>query len=318
MNPEPRPGPEPPPALAVAVVCYLTHLSNEVSASPCTVRSYMNSLGQFLDFARKTLGHDSPPLEALTTRLSRAWLAYLGSPERGLAPASISGKLSALRSFTAWCFKRGLVARDPAEALRPPPLPKTLPHVLGVEEVQTLMEQPNIKRPGGLRDRAILETLYSTGCRAAEALALDVTDVDLAEGLATVKGKGKKERLGILGPEATYYLLEYINRGRPSFVEGVDPAPGALFLNATHGTRLSTHALDYLFKNYARSAGLDASKATPHTLRHSFATHLLNNGANIREVQELLGHKSIATTVHYTQLSPRKVQDEYRKSHPRA
>ncbi len=181
--------------------------------------------------------------------------------------------------------------------------------------MQRLLQAPPADTPFGLRDRALLETLYSAGLRVSELTGLNVEDVDLAEGLATVRGKGRRERLALFGPPAQKALKRWLE-GRAAVMGEFRQPPPALFLNKS-GTRLSSRSVGRLLEKYLKQAGLDP-RTSPHTLRHSFATHLLDNGADIRSVQELLGHKSLSTTQIYTHVTTTRLQESYDKAHPRA
>jgi integrase/recombinase XerC len=207
--------------------------------------------------------------------------------------------------------RQGVLASNPAAGLRGPRQEKRLPHFVARDDMLRLLAAPPADTPLGLRDRALLETLYSAGLRVSELTGLDVADVDLGEGAATVRGKGKRERLAMLGPPA----VEAIRTWLPAR-EALARTGTALFLNK-NGTRLSARSVGRLLEKYLSLAGLDP-RTTPHTLRHSFATHLLDAGADIRSVQELLGHRSLGTTQIYTHVSTQRLRDSYHKAHPRA
>jgi integrase/recombinase XerC len=244
----------------------------------------------------------------LTTRLLRGYLVWLH--EQGYSRATVARRLAAVRSWCRFLCRQGLLASSPATGLRGPRQNKKLPHFLGQEDIARLLTAPPADSPLGLRDRAILETLYSAGLRVGELTGLDVTDLDLEGGVATVRGKGRRERLALLGKDAVDAVRLWLTaRGT------LRPGP-ALFLNK-NGTRLTARSVGRLLEKYLAQAGLDP-RTSPHTLRHSFATHLLDNGADIRSVQELLGHRSLATTQIYTHVTTNKLRDSYHKAHPRA
>jgi integrase/recombinase XerC len=296
-----------------ALAEFLRHLALERNASAHTVKSYREDLMQALEFFRTRLGDKSPRPGQLTTRLLRAHLAWLS--EQGYARSTIGRRLAAIRSWCRFLCRQGTLSANPAMGLRGPRQDKKLPHFVSREDMARLLETPPAGTPLGLRDRAILETLYSAGLRVSELTGLDAGDVDLTEGVATVRGKGRKERLALLGPPAvaalTLWLPERQNLAGPRAA-----GQPALFLNR-NGTRLSSRSVGRLLEKYLARAGLDR-RTSPHTLRHSFATHLLDAGADIRSVQELLGHRSLATTQIYTHVSTQRLRDSYHKAHPRA
>jgi integrase/recombinase XerC len=277
------------------------------------VKSYREDLTQALDFFRARLNGQAAGPAALTTRLLRAWLAWLH--EQGYARSTVARRLAAVRSWCRFLCRQGTLAQNPAAGLRGPRQDKKLPHFVGREDMARLLAAPPADTPLGLRDRALLETLYSAGLRVSELTGLNVDDLDLADGLATVRGKGKRERLALLGPPA----VEALERWLPQRAALAGPRAAtqpALFLNRS-GTRLTSRSVGRLLEKYLAAAGLDP-RTSPHTLRHSFATHLLDAGADIRSVQELLGHRSLGTTQIYTHVSTQRLRDSYHKAHPRA
>jgi integrase/recombinase XerC len=296
-----------------ALAEFLRHLALEKNSSAHTVKAYREDLTQALVFFRARLGQQNPAPDRLTTRVLRAYLAWLH--EQGYAKTTVSRRVSAVRSWCRFLCRQGVLSANPADGLRGPRQDKRLPHFLGVEDVLRLLDAPPADAPLGLRDRALLETLYSAGLRVSELTGLNVEDVDLGEGLATVRGKGRKERLALLGPPALSALRRWLD-GRAAVTAGLSRAQPALFLNKS-GTRLSSRSVGRLLEKYLKQAGLDP-RTSPHTLRHSFATHLLDNGADIRSVQELLGHRSLSTTQIYTHVTTHRLQESYDKAHPRA
>jgi integrase/recombinase XerC len=296
-----------------ALAEFLRHLALEKNASAHTVKSYREDLTQALDFFRTRLGQQDPAPDRLTTRVLRAWLAWLH--EQGYAKTTVARRVSAVRSWCRFLCRQGTLTANPADSLRGPRQDKRLPHFLSVEDVLRLLDAPPADAPLGVRDRALLETLYSAGLRVSELTGLNVEDVDLAEGLMTVRGKGRRERLALLGPPSLSALQRWLE-ARPAVVGGLARPPAAMFLNK-RGTRLSSRSVGRLLEKYLKQAGLDP-RTSPHTLRHSFATHLLDNGADIRSVQELLGHRSLSTTQIYTHVTPHRLQESYAKAHPRA
>jgi integrase/recombinase XerC len=296
-----------------ALAEFLRHLALEKNASPHTVKSYREDLAQAVGFFRTRLGQQDPAPDRLTTRVLRAYLAWLH--EQGYAKTTVARRVSAVRSWCRFLCRQGSLTANPADGLRGPRQDKKLPHFLALGDVMRLLEAPPADTPLGLRDRAVLETLYSAGLRVSELTGLNVEDVDLSEGLATVRGKGRKERLALLGPPALAALREWLG-ARGTVAGGLKRPQPALFLNK-NGTRLSSRSVGRLLEKYLKQAALDP-RTSPHTLRHSFATHLLDNGADIRSVQELLGHRSLSTTQIYTHVTTHRLQESYDKAHPRA
>jgi len=248
----------------------------------------------------------------LTPRILRHWLLTLD--ERGLSRPTIQRKLSAARSFLRHLLERGEIEVHPAEGLRPAREKRSLPGALEEREVELLLDAPDVTTPRGWRDRAMLECMYSAGTRAAETVGLDRADLDLARGVARVRGKGRKERLAPIGSFAARALSDYLSdpkRPRPRA-----DAANAVFLNP-RGGRLTTRSLGRVVDGAAATAGLKRH-VTPHTLRHSFATHLLDRGADLRSVQELLGHAHLVTTQIYTHVSVERLRRIYEQAHPRA
>jgi integrase/recombinase XerC len=296
-----------------ALADYLRYLSLERNASPHTVKSYREDLHQAVEFFTTAPAGAARTPEQVTPRLVRAYLAWLH--ERRYAKATIARRLAAVRSWFRYLCRQGVLPANPADALRGPRQERRLPHFLTEADLLRLLEAPPTDDPFGLRDRAILETLYSAGLRVGELVGLEVEDLDLEAGLATVRGKGKKERLAVLGKPALKALARWL-AARADLLHANQRAAAAVFLNK-HGTRLTARSVGRLVAKYLAQAGLDP-RTSPHTLRHSFATHLLDRGADIRSVQELLGHASLSTTQVYTHLTTRRLHDTYRQAHPRA
>jgi integrase/recombinase XerC len=289
-----------------ALAEFLRHLALERNASEHTVKSYREDLTQALGFLAEKLGKIGP--ERLTTRHMRAYLAWLH--EQGYAKTTIARRIAAVRSWCRFLCRQGTLQSNPAEGLRGPRQDKKLPNFLAPDDLAKLLTTPPADTPFGCRDRAILETLYSAGVRVSELTGLNVDDVDMNDGCAIVRGKGKRERLVLLGGECRDALRTWLG-----FRENLSKTP-ALFVNKS-GTRLTSRSVGRLLEKYLAQAGLDP-RASPHTLRHSFATHLLDAGADIRSVQELLGHRSLSTTQVYTHVTTVRLKDSYHKAHPRA
>jgi len=292
---------------------FLTHLGLEKNASEKTVKSYREDLTQVLTFARERLNKNHIDPADWSTRLLRAFLAWLHDQQ--YSKATIARRLAATRSFGKFLCRQGVMTENPAKSLRGPRLDKQLPHFLTVADVQRLLAAPVDADWAGLRDRAILETIYSAGIRVSEAVGLDLADVELNDGVMTVRGKGKKERLALLGPDAVKAIDAWLTH-RAALIEEAKVRTNAVFLNKAGG-RLTTRSVGRLLEKYLKLAGLDP-RTSPHTLRHSFATHMLDAGADIRGVQELLGHKSLSTTQIYTHVTTQRLQQSYKKAHPRA
>ncbi len=290
------------------------HLLVERNASPHTLKGYAEDLLQFLDYADAAGlgGWDEVELRHL-----RAFMAQL--TEQGYARRSVARKLASLRSFFRFRVRTGAAARNPAVGLFTPKLEKRLPAVLRPAEVEALLGAPDLTTPLGLRDAALLETLYSSGMRVSELVALTVTAVTTCNGPLRVVGKGHKERTVFLGRAAREAVGLYLRDGRPR-LRGARRKPGpetdALFLNK-NGTPLSDRSVRTVVERCVAATALDAG-VTPHSLRHSFATHLLENGADLRAVQELLGHASLSTTQLYTHLTRERLREVYDQAHPRA
>jgi integrase/recombinase XerD len=287
---------------------FLGSLEIERGASHNTLLAYRRDLESFCAFLRAerlAVGDAGP--DTLTR--------YLGSlRRRGLGSRSVARHLSAVRGLYRHLLEAGLIARDPTERVDTPRPPRRLPRTLSMRDVVLLVETPDIARADGLRDRALLELLYASGLRASEALALRIEDVNLSAGYVVPTGKGSRQRLVPVGAHALRWVRLYLKTARPALVKRADA--GRLFVNR-FGRPMSRQALWGLLKRCARRADLRAA-VSPHTLRHCFASHLLERGADLRSVQAMLGHADISTTQIYTHLSSRAVRDMYMRFHPRA
>ena len=280
-------------------------------ASPHTVKAYAEDLRQFSEYAAAQGVTD---VHVVDTALLRAFLAHLEAHD--LARASRARKTAALRSFFAYLTRQRLLPRSPALGLRGVKTERRLPKYLRPDEIESLLSAPKLDTDLGLRDRALLETLYASGMRAGELVTLGVADVNYDEGVIRVIGKGQKERVTLLGRQAVQSLERYLRKARPALVFAAEHDCGALFVNR-YGGRLSDRGVRKLFDRYCTEAS-STLKITPHVLRHTFATHLLSNGADLRLIQELLGHASVTTTQTYTHVSTERLQEVYAKAHPRA
>lgn len=288
---------------------FLVGLAASRGASEHTLRAYGRDLEELCAFCDER-GIEDPA--AISPRTLRAFLLRLD--ERDLARASVQRKLSAVRSFFRQLQREGYVEVNPTTGLRQSRGRRPLPKALSTQEIEALLEAPDSETPQGRRDRAMLELCYSAGTRAAETVGIDHADLDIDGEVVRVRGKGRKERLAPLGTFALAALKRYLqDPARPQPDAG---AAGAIFLN-TRGGRLTTRSFGRIVENAVLAAGL-ARRATPHTLRHSFATHLLNAGADLRSVQELLGHAHLVTTQIYTHVSIERLREVYERAHPRA
>lgn len=294
------------------IAAFLRYLRIERNASALTLKSYKEDLDSLLEAFTERLG-GIPPLEEVTVSVLRNYLAYLHDCD--YARTTIARRLACLRSFFRFCNREGLVESNPAKALRTPRVGKKLPHFLSTEQLAILLETPLANTWDGLRDRAILETLYSGGLRVAELVSLDIEDWDRDADVMRVIGKGRKERFAPVGSYAAKALIYWLEERstRPNLKT---EARFAMFINK-NGGRLTTRSVGRMLDKHLITAGLDKI-TSPHTLRHSFATHLLDGGADLRSVQELLGHKSLTTTQIYTHISTKRLRDAYQLAHPHA
>ncbi len=291
---------------------FLNYLCVERGSSPHTIKAYREDLTVLVEYMADEQGV-SPPLETLTTLELRDFVSALH--DHGLAKSTISRRLASLRSFFRFGQRQGWVSNNPAIALRNPRKTLKLPHFLSSDEIGRLLVAPPADKPAGLRDRAILETLYSAGLRVSELVDMNQRDLDLAQGIVRVRGKGRKERFAPIGSYATKAIRNWLAvRKLASSISADREAP--IFLNR-FGKRITTRSVGRMLEKYIRKTDLD-QRTSPHTLRHSFATHLLDRGADIRSVQELLGHKSLVTTQIYTHVSTSSLRAAYEKAHPRA
>lgn len=286
---------------------YLAYLRVERGLSENTISAYEQDLAQFYEYcqAERLLLHE------VTQHHVREFLAYIGGT--GLSARTRARKVAALRGFFQYLVDEGVLGSDPTGDLESPKFTMTLPDVLSIPEVDKLLNTPRLDKPTGYRDRAILEVLYGAGLRVSELVELNVDDVDEL-GYVRCMGKGSKERIVPIGRSALTAVALYTQSARPRLVR--NPRESALFLNA-RGERLTRQSVWKMLKKYAKDCGIK-QEISPHTLRHSFATHLLQNGADLRAVQEMLGHVDISTTQIYTHLTKSHLRDVYLKAHPRA
>ena len=294
---------------------YINYLAAEKNASPYTVRNYTSDLlgsknitGFFAFLAEKGI----TSLDKADRHVMRAYMGYL--MEQGLVKASIARRLSAIRSFYRYLVREQILTANPVQETSSPKLDKRLPSFLTTDEITKLLAAPDITNPNGQRDRAFLELLYASGLRVSELAGLNLEQVDLDTREIRVMGKGSKERMVLMGEPAANALTDYLNDGRRK-LKG-DKKTSAVFLNY-QGGRLTERSVQELLEGYATKADI-GKKVHPHMLRHTFATHLLDGGADLRVVQELLGHTSLSTTQIYTHVSKSQARKVYLSAHPMA
>ena len=300
------------------VNAFLQYLIVERGFSQNTLDAYSNDLNQFRQFVSEYLddSDDDPEvLREVDLDLLNAYISELRE-KKGYRDSTVARKVAAVRSFFGYLSANELISEDPTETLGSPRVGRAMPKFISEDDVKLLLgTAADTGTPEGRRDASILELLYATGVRVSELVALNVQDIDFEEGFIRAWGKGAKERIVYVYPEALANLREYIGGARAEMVTN-KKGETALYVN-NRGERLTRQWVWNILKTAAKKSGVDP-KITPHTLRHSFATHLLQNGASLRHVQELLGHSNISTTQVYTHLTDPHVRDEYRRSHPRA
>ena len=304
------------PSLERLTEDFLKHLSSERHYSPYTIKNYAIDMRGLVLFLKK---EKIRSFSDVSVRMARAFLFELES--KGFGRRSIARKIAACRSFYHYLVREEEVPNNPWIVLYTPKLPKLLPEILSIDEIEKLIMVPKCDTPMGTRDRAILEILYGTGIRVSELSRLTLSDIDLSEGEIRVTGKGSKERIVLMGSMAVTASRAYLREARKDLIRGGvsknDGARNRFFLIGRRGTALTSRQIERLVLRYTNEAGL-GKKVSPHTLRHSFATHLLSRGADLRVVQELLGHSSLTTTQIYTHLSKEHLKKLYDKAHPRA
>jgi len=288
---------------------FLEYLKFEKGLSDNTLEAYGRDLVKFLAYLKqRKIEH---PREVKRSDI----LSYLGLLlDEGAAFSSSARNLSSIKSFFRFLVLEGQITVNPAENLDSPKIHRKLPQVLTVEEVDRLLANPNVISPTGLRDRAMFELMYATGLRVSELLSLEVDDVNLTSGYVRCMGKGRRERIVPMGQTASFWVERYIGRSRQQLIKGA--INRILFVNA-NGRKMTRQGFWKILNKHVSQAGI-TKEVTPHTLRHSFATHLLENGADLRSVQEMLGHADISTTQIYTHLTKTHLREVYQRSHPRA
>jgi integrase/recombinase XerC len=298
--------------IAAIIDRFVDYMALEKGSSPHTCRAYQKDMELFAAFLQEQgLSLDVTKIDHLTIRL------YLGHLYQGrqIKRTSVVRKLASLRTFFKYLKREGIVEKNPAKMVAIPKGGKILPHALSVDEAFRFLDTPDAASPLGSRDRAILEFLYSSGLRVGELTSLSLNDLDLGAGMVRVLGKGDKERMVPIGSKAVEALKLYLTR-RGKLIGEEQSAPQYLFLNH-RGGRLTARSVGRMIKKYLLQGGI-VKETTPHTFRHSFATHLLDAGADLRGIQELLGHASLSTTQKYTHVSSAKLMEVYDRTHPRA
>jgi len=290
---------------------FITYLKVERESSPHTIVNYSADLKDFNKFLNpksddKTEGEREFEISKIDYLLLRKYLAYIKT--KGYSKRTVARKLASLRSFFRFLYKEGYIKVNPITSLSTPKLDKKLPIFLDEKEAVKLVEAPRGRDPGSLRDKAVLETLYSTGIRVGELVGMNAENIDFISGVVKVRGKGKKERLAPIGDKALRSIRDYLDRRKGN--------SKAVFLNKS-GARITDRGIRRIVGKYIHIASL-RENISPHTLRHSFATHLLNKGADLRSVQELLGHANLSTTQIYTHVTTERLKSVYEKAHPRA
>jgi len=298
--------------MANRLLDFLEYLRYEKGASDNTVSNYETDIEQFYEYLR---GPEKRPVsvEAVTGLDIRGYMAHIA--RQGLSRSTAQRKLASLRSFFKYLYREGIVDKNPAKAVASPKKEKPQPKVLSVDDAALLVEAPGDKARASARDTAILETFYSCGLRISEISSLDVEDIDFESGMLRVTGKGGKERVVPVGSKALAALIKYLKE-RPENESSETAGGRPCFLN-TRGGRLGVRSIRRLVEKYSRDKNLKG-RVTPHTLRHTFATHMLEGGTDLRSIQEMLGHSSLSTTQKYTHLNMDSLLEVYDKAHPRS
>jgi len=295
---------------------FVQHLKYERNVSPHTLRNYLSDLGQFREFLLSIEKRDDIDIKEIDRLTIREWLASLHGDHK---KTSVARKLSSLRTFFQFLIRDGQLESNPAKQVATPKIERKLPSHLSIEDAVRFIETPDTNTDLGRRDRAIIEFLYATGIRVGELVGINLADVDFREQMVRVMGKRRKERIVPFGTPALEALTLYINDARPIFLSNAavsERDPNALFLNY-QGTRITTRSVGRMIEKYIKQCA-DIHDISPHSLRHTFATHLLDAGADLRDIQELLGHARLTTTQIYTQVSMEKMIEVYDKAHPKA
>ncbi len=295
---------------------FFEHLTYERNMSSHTLRNYASDLGQFKDFLCAIETRDDVPISNIDRLTIREWMASLHNDHK---KTSVARKLASLRTFFQFLVREGVVETNPAKLVATPKIERKLPNHLSMEDAVRFIETPDLNTDLGRRDRAIIEFLYATGIRVGELVSINLKDIDFREKLVRVTGKRKKQRIVPFGEPSLQALMHYLAETRPVFLNNCPPTmrdAQAVFLNY-QGTRLTTRSVGRLVDKYIKLCA-DIHNISPHSLRHSFATHLLDQGADLRDIQELLDHALLSTTQIYTQVSMEKMIEVYDRAHPKA
>jgi integrase/recombinase XerC len=295
---------------------FLQHLKYERNVSPHTLRNYASDLEQFREHLFSIEKRDDIPITEIDRLTVREWMAALHVDHK---KTSVARKLASLRTFFQFLVREGTVDANPAKQVATPRIERKLPNHLSIEDAVRFIETPDINSDLGRRDRAIIEFLYATGIRVGELVGINLSDIDLRERMVRVTGKRKKQRIVPFGEPALQALILYMDGTRGTFLNNcpiTDRDPQAVFLNY-QGTRITTRSVGRMIDKYIKLCA-DIHDISPHSLRHTFATHLLDQGADLRDIQELLGHARLATTQIYTQVSMEKMIEVYDRAHPKA
>ena len=288
---------------------FIFYLSVEKGLAQNTLDSYQRDLKKFTQYLKQ---HNIADVEAIARRIVSNYLYE--QKELGLSSSTISRNIASIRSFFQFLLREQKIKDNPCSDLESPKMEKKLPHIISSQDIEVLLNQPQVGEKIGSRDKAMLELLYATGIRVSELVSLNIGDINIKMGFLQCNGKGGKERMIPLGSMAIKSVQDYLRSSRPIILKKNENK--ALFVNQ-HGKRLTRQGFWKILKKYSQKAGI-TDDITPHTLRHSFATHLLENGADLRSVQEMLGHADISTTQIYTQINRRKIKEIYNQTHPRA
>lgn len=295
---------------------FLQHLKYERNLSPHTLRNYASDLEQFREHLYRIEKREDFPLAEIDRLTIREWMASLHGDHK---KTSVARKLASLRTFFQFLVREGKLESNPAKLVATPKIERRLPNHLSIEDAVRFIEAPDVNTDLGRRDRAILEFLYATGIRVGELVGINIADVDFRERMVRVTGKRKKQRIVPFGEPAAHALMHYLEETRGTFLENCPITQrdvNALFLNY-QGTRITTRSVGRMIDKYIKLCA-DIHDISPHSLRHTFATHLLDQGADLRDIQELLGHARLSTTQIYTQVSMEKMIEVYDKAHPKA
>ncbi|WP_235603695.1 tyrosine recombinase XerC [Balneola sp. EhC07] len=305
------------PSMKVIIEKYLKYLAVEKNASPHTITSYGNDLTSFLEFCAQQ--EDSDPekisVHSITRLTIRLWLGELS--EKGMAKSSIARKVATLRSFFKYCFKRGHIDKNPAQLLVVPKKDRTLPKTVNSADIERMMDSINTDTPSGRQDKALLELFYGTGIRLSELINLNREQVDLRNNQINVTGKGNKQRIIPLGNKAITALKDHLETKEKLFGSQTDRDAVKGLFHSAHGQRMYARNAQRIVEKYLTKTS-EVTQKSPHVLRHSFATHMLDNGADIRIIKEFLGHANLAATQIYTHTSVERLKNVYENAHPRA